>query len=156
MDSGFRGNDSNGRPLTTSSFISYLTKKKPQFYDATHSGYCWSAATGSLFVDLCNILPFEASISDIFRVQPGQEAATVTPWTSLVTWFRPSFILLNTSGRNMGNEATIFHEAIHGITGRFDADLQNALGSGSCGITQYLQSNVLIYSPGLDRTTSCP
>ena len=57
---------------------------------------------------------------------------------------------------NLGNEALIFHEALHGFTGRYDLDLEQTLGTGqTCGITPYLQTNVLAYSIGLDPTTSC-
>ncbi len=52
------------------------------------------------------------------------------------------------AGANL-NEAMLFHEALHGLTGLYDIDLANALGigadydrRGSVAITYYLQNNV--------------
>ena len=36
---------------------------------------------------------------------------------------RPAHIKLEAEGRNLGNEALIFHEALHGFTGRHDNEI---------------------------------
>lgn len=75
----------------------------------------------------------------------------------------PAPILYESSGRNLGNESTIFHEALHGLTGKSDLLILSALyGSAhgldpSCNISVYIEKNVLSQSSGLDQTTSkCP
>ncbi|HUO30111.1 MAG TPA: hypothetical protein VMU80_12905, partial [Bryobacteraceae bacterium] len=158
------GNDSNGNKLTTDSFIKYLTKQKPVFYDGLRSNFCWEALTSVIASALCsrwnivNVITGSQSVSDYLQnPRYDRQAVSGTPSPFLITFFKPSFILLNSAGKNLGNEATIFHEALHGITGQYDISLENILTPNGpiCGITTYLQDKVLKISPGLDSTTLC-
>ena len=150
------GTDSMGNQLTTQSFITYLTKHKPTFYDGLRSNFCWEALRSVVVNTLCSrwhiINIFLGSVADYFGdpAHPRQ-AISATPNNPLVIFFNPSEILYDNVGNNLGNEALIFHEALHGITGKFDSELEGLLPppSGSiCGITPYLQNNVLAFSPG--------
>jgi hypothetical protein len=73
----------------------------------------------------------------------------------------PSFILYDNLGMNLGNEGTIFHEALHGYTGQFDSQLMSDFdikdSQPICEITTYLQNKVLLGLPGINpAVTSCP
>jgi hypothetical protein len=68
------GNDSQGKKLTTASFISYLTIKEPGFYDATRSGYCWDALSPVDDKAFCNSWVgsfFTQSIAGHFKLDPS-------------------------------------------------------------------------------------
>lgn len=146
-----------GNGLTTQRFIDYIRSKRPAFYDATRSSYCVDALTVPLMRHFCsdfNILL--TSVAEYFRNNPDKYALTGTPSTPLLTFIRPKCILYDNLGRNLGNEGTIFHEALHGFTGRYDLDLETVLGAGGTGITQYLRDTVLKQSPGLNSNILCP
>ena len=56
----------------------------------------------------------------------------------------PSYILTALNGKNIGNEANIFHEALHGLLGIQDQFLFSYLGqSASCNITEWILNQVL-------------
>ena len=154
--------DASGNPLTTASFIRYLKNKTPGLYDGLRSEYCYEAlTTGS---SLCNYPPvswISTSVKTYLANNLGAGAVTGTPSNPLLAFFRPSSILYNSSGENLGNEGVIFHEALHGLTGIFDQQLLPDLGvywlAPSCNVTTYVQKNVLSHSQGLDAaTTACP
>jgi hypothetical protein len=138
-------------------FIKYLTAKHPGFFDGTQSTYCKDALKSpSLYSTLCVLWGsgvFLTSVEDLFEVSPTVTAYTETPSDPLLIFFRPSSILKDNSGKNPVNEATIFHEALHGFTGLFDLGLANALGVSlpSCNISEYIETYVLSHSPA----TSC-
>jgi hypothetical protein len=174
------GKDANGNPLTlgglaqsqvfnklgsswtTAGFVKYLAKK-PGFYNALNSSYCeLSLLPGG---DPCLLLKPTGTqtVSEYFNSNPKTDALTDTPSNPLVTFFRPTSILLQNSGMNLGNESTIFHEALHGWTKLNDSTiLENFYGSGkggypTCYISVYIGDDVLLQSPGLDSThSSCP
>jgi hypothetical protein len=58
---------------------------------------------------------------------PDALAYSRTPYSSLLTFFRPSAVIYNNLGMNLSNEANIWHEALHGITGDSDMYLLNSL-----------------------------
>jgi len=161
------GTDASGNKLTTASFVLYLSTRRPGFYDGLRSNYCYDALTSSTANALCYV-PFVkwallTSVQTRLANNPLTDAVTATPHNPLRTFFRPSSILFNSVGKNLGNEAMIFHEALHGLAGTFDATLLTELGYSSsiasCNISKYIEANVLTLSSGLDRTTTsaaCP
>ena len=158
------GTDANGNPLTTASFIKYLRAKRPRFVDGTRSGYCYDALLGSAVAAVGCWIPSPlhlifGSVSTHFANNPKDLAYTDTPHNEMRTFFRPAALLYSNYGKNLGNEGH-FHEALHGITGRFDPDfltLFSTFNSPICSITQYIQQNVLVYSSGLDSAVNpCP
>jgi hypothetical protein len=107
-------------------------------------------------------IPGYQTVGDDFQ-NSSLSAETDTPSNPLLTFFRPSAILYPDAGQNLGNEALIFHEALHGWTQIQDISLlQDFYGpSGGakpiCQITVYIEDYVLSESPGLDSTAMpCP
>jgi trimeric autotransporter adhesin len=161
------GNDANGNKLTTQSFLSYLISQRPRFYDGTLSTYCLGALSGSVVCKYPPVSWIAPSVADDFQSHPGTSADTGTPSYPLLTFFRPTSILYDNLGRNGSNEATIFHEALHGITGLLDRGtltnpsgilekLNSNSGDASCVITFIVWHDVLSASPGLSTAPSCP
>jgi hypothetical protein len=66
----------------------------------------------------------------------------------LHVFFDPFFIVLEDDGRNLGNEALIFHEALHGFTNFPDEVLMPKLGvSGqTCGVEALIKDFVLPFA----------
>ena len=74
-------------------------------------------------------------------------------------FFDPAFIGLNAEGKNLGNEALIFHDALHGFTSLYELQLRAALGASSmCRISTVIQQEVLIHAAGLNSQVgiNCP
>jgi hypothetical protein len=161
-------------PYTTAKFIAYLTNKpRPGFYNGPLSSYCYSALQGGGPDSFCNgettlshflfNLPLvgglltSQSVGGYFQAAGSNVVGgiTGTPSRPLLTYFAPAFILLNAAGMNLGNEAAILHEALHGFTGLYDSTLLSNFGynqtQGSCNVTTYMQQ-VLAFSPGLNQT----
>jgi hypothetical protein len=69
-------------------------------------------------------------------------AETIPNRTPLTTFFNPGLFQRDYDGANTDEMATIFHEGLHGFTGKTDSELQLALGCqqqvGSINITDYL------------------
>jgi hypothetical protein len=71
------------------------------------------------------------------------------PPAKMLTFFDPSTICRALAGTPTGtwNEAVLFHESLHGLTGQFDSGLKTAFGiaqnSDSEAISDYLELNVL-------------
>src|SRR5215472_9442371 len=62
----------------------------------------------------------------------------------------PSEIVLDSDGKNLTNEALVFHESLHGITGEIDNGIQRLLlgssgvtAGGSSNISDFLRTNIL-------------
>jgi len=159
-----------GGNRTNSGFISYLTGTKARFYNGATSSYCHESLTPGWSIS-CSVrqhIPGYQSVSDDFKstdplTEVEAETNTNSPGNPLLTFFRPSSILYPDAGQNLGNEALIFHEAIHGWTQLQDLDLLEKFyppggqGKRICDITVYIQNYVLSPSPGLDLTPSpCP
>jgi hypothetical protein len=152
-----------GGNWTTSGLISYLTKQKPRFYNGLTSSYCSaSLETGGLPCSLVSLYPAYQTVSADFQ-DSGLSAESDTPSNPLLTFFRPTSILYPDAGQNLGNEALIFHEALHGWTEWQDLALLEAFYGASggakpiCQITVYIENYVLSESPGLNSTANpCP
>jgi hypothetical protein len=157
------GTDSNGNKLTTQSFLTYLNNNKPRFYDGTQSTYCYGSLT-VLPEALCfrnGFLNFlNQEVKDVITAAGNVDASTGTPSNPLLAFFRPGAIGFNSSGQNLGNEQMLFHEALHGLTGKYDNQIQAALGlngnAPSCVISVYIANHVLSLSAGLDPTVQSP
>lgn len=119
------GRDVNGNKLTTQGFINYLTTKRPRFYDGKLSTYCYNTLTGGApcWLDIFASFGMYLTVSDYIAHNAGTDAVTDTPSYPLLTFLNPQSILWGSSGRNLGNEALIFHEALHGMTHLFDSSI---------------------------------
>ena len=159
-DPAFRG-DTNHNPINTANFLIYLSKT-PHFYDGTQSTWdsknalCGSGRPWWSFQSLNCSAPigYPPTIKASFQDDATQSAATETPSYPLTVFFRPSgtyAIQLANNGKSAFNEAMFFHEALHGITGQGDKNLQavfgNQLSDSSSVITDYIQSHVLNVCP---------
>jgi hypothetical protein len=75
----------------------------------------------------------------------------------LHVFFDPMRIALSgEGGKNIGNEALIFHEALHGFTNKTDSQLKTLLGLGgptTCVIEEHIKVEVLFYAPNLNSST---
>jgi hypothetical protein len=159
------GTDSKGNPVTTANFILYLTGKRPEFYNGLRSTYCYDALApqdDNAFCHWWAVSWLVTSVREYLESDADTDAVAGTPSDPLRVFFRPSAILHSSSGKNRGNEGTIFHEALHGLTGRQDEQIIEDLGyvpysQPSCRITMHIQLKVLSYSLGLDPTVAaCP
>jgi hypothetical protein len=156
------GKDSHGNPLTTAGFIRYLTQKAPGFYDGTRSQFCDAQLTTWSMPCWVPTIGNSVTVAQSFQSNPSEDAETGTPSNPLLTFFRPSSVVYSSLGNNLGNEGTVFHEALHGLTGIQDASILTLFGYGdvfntpSCNITTYLQNKVLQHSNGLDPTRTNP
>ena len=155
------GRDANGNQYTTAGFVTYLRNMQPRFYDGLRSTYCSEILTHDLTESLCFQNPLlrytlnllSTDVKDKFT--STIDALTSTPSNPLLTFFRPTSLGSSSSGQNLGNEALIFHEALHGFTGQQDDPILTSLGMnwvthGSCSITVRIQKKVLSQSAGLD------
>jgi hypothetical protein len=159
-----------GSTWTTSGFIRYLTSAKPKFYNGVTSSYCSASLLPgpSLPCSVRQNIPLYQTVSEDFQnTNPltlvDAETDTHSPGNPLLTFFRPTSILFDATGENLGNEATIFYEALHGWTQLQDLDLLEKFyppggqGKRICANIVHIQDYVLSPSPGLDKTSvSCP
>jgi Periplasmic binding protein domain len=136
-DPAFRG-DTNHTPINTANFLIYLSNT-PHFVDGTQSTWdsknalCGSGRPWWSFQSLKCSAPigYPPTIKASFQDDPTQSAATETPSYPLTVFFRPSgtyAIQQANNGKNAFNEAMFFHEALHGITGQGDKNLQAVFG----------------------------
>jgi hypothetical protein len=141
--------------LDVDQFVNYLQESFdatgiPGFYDGTKSGYCVDALRNPPADALCHtpvVNLLLQSVSSRFAEPSRPQALTQTPSRPLKAFFRPSLILFQNEGRNRGNEGLIFHEALHGLTGRGDAEIMGALQIPNeepiCKIGTNIETNVL-------------
>jgi hypothetical protein len=108
------GNDTSENPITTTSFISYLMTKRPGFYDGLRSQFCYALLTTWSTLCWVPIIGNSVTVEDYFESDPSSDAETGTPSNPLLVFFRPPSIGYQSLGNNLGNEGTIFHEALHG------------------------------------------
>jgi len=150
------GKDANGFRITTQSFIRYLTSKRPEIYNGLISNYCYDAMVPGLFgpSNICNHFPISIlgrTVQQFFRFNKGTNAVTHTPHYPLLIFFDPTTIAFDNLGANLQSEGTLLHEALHGMTGLDDSQLESLLGvtGASCMISQQIRDNVLSHSPGI-------
>jgi hypothetical protein len=153
--------------LTKALFSSYLSQGH-KIYDATRShapankALCLEHSIFNIFAEAC---PFDNTrLKDVWqREQPAALSKTPSP-TGMVTFFDPKQIN-NALGATDGakqNQATIFHEALHGSTGLFDKSpfagpvtLESVFGicyQPSEAITTYLSFHIF----GIGAAPTCP
>jgi hypothetical protein len=162
--SKFKGGDWNGVPITTDSFLSYINNG-PQFLNGPKSILNYhDAVCGEGFRANCNSGIPPTEVEDHFT--SDETALTVTPSFPFKSFWQPSFtpassdgdqgfgvgIDPNNSGVNIFNEANVFHEALHGMTGKYDEDIYSILpglsnSARSVSISIYIKNDVLGYCP---------
>jgi hypothetical protein len=130
-----------------------LLGRRPMFLDATASTFCHDALRTPTVQYFCT-MPFLEEIAGTVQfyfahAQDPPDAETQTPSDPQLTFIKLSFILTERSGRNLGNEATIFHEALHAL-GFYDYGLGGMMSllkigddAPICRITKYIEDNVL-------------
>jgi hypothetical protein len=147
---------------TTSGFIQYLRAHGPLFYDGSGSQFCQGELLPATATNwhLCFLGTWTDQTVQSYFADPNNaltDAETKTPSTPLLTFFRPGSILGDSQGQNQANEGLIFHEALHGFTGKQDGNILTALGysdqMASCNITIYIQQLVLSFAKNLNSTT---
>jgi len=163
-------NDANGHAITAASFTRYILHQ-PGFYDPTRSTldfkYAVCGDPGIITRFNCNDSPGHTVKGD-FADNDTETALTVTPSYPFKSFWRPIFtpptqqsdqgfgVGIDPStvdphrfGVNIYNESALLHEALHGITGKYDEDLEPALGiaAPSLNISIYIKNNVLSKCP---------
>lgn len=147
---------SNKLGSTQQQFYEFLSRS-PRFFDGTRSNapvnvLCGegSGAGGFLQWLFCDF--GSGTVAQYMASSTGRTAVTQTPSDSgegIMTFFVPSSICdsLSPSPQAILNQATVFHESLHGYYGRYDLDLQIALGIDtalpSVYISYYLEDNIL-------------
>jgi len=139
---------------TVAKFVTYL-EQYPHFHDGTKSTLCFQILLADLDSLACRMWPLpwpDFSVQGEMRAS-GDTAYTWRGRRPLHVFFDPAQIGLAGEGRNIGNEAVIFHEALHGWTGKTDLELRalfNNLPAPSCSITEKIRVEVLFGAPALD------
>ena len=137
----------------TKDSLNILINKPPLLSDGTRSGArATTALCGHALAAFgCPAGPLQ-TVAEFMRAKGNPSAVSQTPSPNgLVIFFDPGSIC--TAGTSVGgflNEATIFHEALHGLTGLGDSDLEKKLGIaasdvsnfGSASISYYLETNI--------------
>jgi len=148
--------------LTQTTHSQYLARSY-KFYDATNSSalagdvLCIKHSIFNIFASPCNLSAFQMKLQ-INQLWALEKPAAITktpsaPGEGLVTFWDPSQVNagLGNSAAAIGNQATIFHESLHGVTGIIDStpfgtSLQGIFGicidDPSSSITDYLEFNV--------------
>lgn len=145
--------DANYFPIAQSHFVSWLTELQPMFYDGTKSTAKINGNASPW--DFWAALGTGRTIDRYFGLNWDTDAMTCTgrphgcgPFKS---FFRPSAIDTSEAGVNENNLALLFHEALHGITGLVDSELQPALGckiqDDTHNISEYLRQFVKLTQP---------
>ena len=96
-------------------------------------------------------------VKELFQ-DPGVGATAWGDHRPLYVFFRPALINPTAKGKNLGNEALIFHEALHGFTRLGDNDLLLRFNkpAPSCNINEYVIEHVLSLASGLDPAVLSP
>ena len=146
-------------PISVAGFSAYISDH-PLFFDGLRSNLDFKIAKCGEITRLnCGDFP-----GHTIKGEMGDgttSATTVTPSSPLKIFWRPSFIQPSTpgtygvgldptnNGANIANESRLFHEALHGITGLYDADLQSIFGvtDPSENISYHLRDYVLNFCP---------
>jgi RHS repeat-associated protein len=113
-------------------FISFLGND-PRFYNGLTS-QALAAGTVSPKQPADLLYGPGATIADVFKGSGTSRPNALTSITSrtFLSFFRPDAI----NGSGAGTQGTLFHEGIHGFTGKVDADIQNALGIKETPVSQ--------------------
>jgi hypothetical protein len=148
-------------PITPTSFASYLLDR-PMFYDGTKSTLNYKDA-------LCGeaVFRLDCGTAPGLTVK-GQmngsttTAITITPSAPFKSFWQPQYtpplpqelfgvgLDPHNNGVNILNESTLFHEALHGITGLYDQDMYSIFPNVSApseNISIYIMNNILNKCP---------
>jgi hypothetical protein len=170
--SKFTEGDSNGFPIKTNDFLRYIDNN-PQFLNGLKSTLTVKEATCGEAVRADCTVTDPRELKDVFAQDKSVTASTVTPsWPLKIFW--QSFYTKPTknsdqgfgvgidpsnngksdpsnNGANIYNESVLLHEALHGMTGKQDAQIQLILGltglASSENISIYIKNSVLGYCP---------
>lgn len=119
-------------------FISFLGNN-PQFYNGLTS-QAPAAGTVSPKQPADILYGPGATIADVFKGSGNTRPNALTSITSptFLSFFRPNAI----DGSGDGPQSLLFHEGIHGFTGKVDADIQNALGIKETPVSQNITDHI--------------
>jgi hypothetical protein len=120
-------------PITATSLASYLNNNIGLF-DGTKSTYRYQWVSCGQKNPNCGATAGLVYIKDDFTQNPDTTADTVTPSSPFKSFWQPSYtapgthdlynlgvgINYSNDGVNIENESTLFHEALHGMTGIYD------------------------------------
>jgi YD repeat-containing protein len=125
-------------------FVRYLARGW-DLYDGTNS-QAPIAGTVTVPVAANTLYGTGATVASAFQANSGLHAMTSVTSDTFLSFFRPGIIDPSHSGVNNQNLSLLFHEALHGFTGRVDEDLQEALGlpvdpKNSKNITDYIEKH---------------
>lgn len=148
-------------PITPTNFASYL-QNHPMFYDGTKSTLNYKEAK-------CGDAVFRLNCGSAPGLTVGSEmnggtatAITVTPSAPFKSFWQPHYtppapkevfgvgLDPHNNGVNIFNESTLFHEALHGVTGLYDEDMYSIFPNVSApseNITIYIMNNILNKCP---------
>jgi RHS repeat-associated protein len=119
-------------------FINFLGNN-PQFYNGLTS-QALAAGTVSPKQPADILYGPGATIARIFNASGNTRPNALTSITSptFLSFFRPDAI----GGSGSGTQSLLFHEGIHGFTGKVDADIQNALGINETSVSQNITAYI--------------
>jgi RHS repeat-associated protein len=119
-------------------FINFLGNS-PQFYNGLTS-QALAAGTVSPKQAADILYGPGATIADIFKGSGTARPNALTSITSptFLSFLRPDAI----GGGGAGTQSLLFHEGIHGFTGKVDADIQNALGIAETSVSQNITAYI--------------
>ena len=162
-------------PVSPTEFVAYLRRTK-MFYDGPKSTYDRKAAKcGEVFRLSCNGFNPPQTIGQAFQdPNAAVTAMTVTPSNPLKIFWQPGYqgpvpsnpnapgytgfgVGINPAnfGMNIYLESYLLHEALHGLTGKYDEELQGALGiavqDDTTNISIYIKDTVLNACPRFRR-----
>jgi hypothetical protein len=164
--------DWNDVQVTTQSFISYLSTS-PGFFDGTISSYPYKNAKcgehrwyqrlfcqaspgdvawlgdweqGATALAVTPSFPFKSFWQPEYKNSPTPEPTNCIGASCLGIWPGSGIDSAN-FGANLTNESNLVHEALHGMTGKYDDQMQEALGiktqRDSQNISLYIRDKVL-------------
>ncbi len=161
--SKFTNGDIYGKPITRDSFVSYI-QSNIGFYDGTKSTLDMSYALCPPGNKRFNCPGSTQTVQQKFEDTSTPTAVTVSPSHPFKSFWLPTYtppppdangnpsdsgfgVGVNPSnyGVNIYNESILFHEALHGMTGLYDDELETALHvvSPSVNISIYIMNYVL-------------
>ena len=157
-------------PVNSSQFVGYLRRPRV-FYDGPNSTFDYHAALCGERRTICTAPGFNPAqtIGFHFGDARGVTAVTITASEPLKSFWQPVYtppgqndngfgVGIDPSanrggapGANIQNESNLFHEALHGLTGLYDADLLGDFGfptgAATVNISIYIRNNVLNSCP---------
>jgi RHS repeat-associated protein len=139
-----RASSQGGIGFDLAGFTNYL-KQGATYYDGTISQLTVAGNVASQQVADLLYGP-GATVAGVFASRPGLNALASITASTFTLFLRPDAVDSSNSGANSRNRGLLFHEGIHGFTGRVDEDIQSALGitvdrNNTGNITQHIRDN---------------